>query len=111
MAKRDLIVVGTSAGGVEALKTMVSGLPPGFPATVFVVCHLPGGYRSLLPEILSRAGSLLASHPADGESFCPGHVYVAPPDRHLLLDAVGRMRLSRGARENNHRPAVDPLFR
>jgi two-component system, chemotaxis family, protein-glutamate methylesterase/glutaminase len=111
MAKRDLIVVGTSTGGVEALRRAVSGLPSGFPASVFVVCHVPGNHRSLLPEILSRAGPLLASHPADGEPFYPGHIYVAPPDRHLLLDSDGRMRLSRAARENNHRPAVDPLFR
>jgi two-component system, chemotaxis family, protein-glutamate methylesterase/glutaminase len=111
VAKRDLIVIGTSTGGVEALSKVVSELPSGFPATIFVVCHIPAGYRSILPEILSRSGPLLAIHPTDGEPFYPGHVYVAPPDRHLLLGPDGRMRLSREARENNHRPAVDPLFR
>jgi two-component system chemotaxis response regulator CheB len=111
MAERDLIVIGTSAGGVEALGRVVAGLPAGFPASLFIVCHVPAGYRSLLPEILSRSGPLLAGHPADGEPFYPGHIYVAPPDRHLLLGPDGRMHLSRAARENNHRPAADPLFR
>jgi two-component system chemotaxis response regulator CheB len=111
MARRDLIVIGTSAGGVEALAEIVRGLPTGFPASLFIVCHIPAGARSLLPEILSRSGPLLASQPADGEPFYPGHVYVAPPDHHLVLGPSGRMRLSRAARENHHRPAVDPLFR
>ncbi len=111
MPARDVIVIGTSAGGVEALAQVVRGLPPGFPASVFVVCHFPPGGRSVLPDILSRAGPLLASHPADGDPFLPGHIYVAPPDRHLLLAPDGRVRLTRDARENHFRPAVDPLFR
>src|SRR5262245_42965428 len=111
MPVRDIIVVGTSAGGVEALAGMARGLPVGFPASVFVVCHTQAGTRSVLPEILSRAGPLLANHPTDGEPFHPGHVYVAPPDHHLLLGPGGRVRLTRGPRENHHRPAIDPLFR
>lgn len=111
MARRDLIVIGTSMGGIQALSEVARGLPPGFPASVFVVCHIAPGARSILPEILSRSGPLLASHAADGEPFYPGHIYVAPPDHHLLLGPDGRMRLSRAARENHHRPAVDPLFR
>lgn len=111
MPGRDIIVIGTSAGGVETLRQVARGLPAGFPASVFIVCHLPGGSRSVLPELLSRAGSLLATHAVDGEMFHPGHLYVAPPDCHLLLGPDGRMRLSRGARENHHRPAIDPLFR
>jgi len=111
MAVRDIIVVGTSAGGVEALSQLVRGLPSGFPASLFVVSHFPPGGRSVLPEILSRSGPLLATHAVDGEPFYPGHIYIAPPDHHLLLGPEGRMRLSRGARENHNRPAVDPLFR
>lgn len=111
MAGHDIIVIGTSTGGVEALTQLVGGLPAGLPASLFVVCHFPPGGRSVLPDILSRAGPLLVGHAADGEPFYPGHVYVAPPDRHLLLTPDGRMRLSREARENHHRPAVDPLFR
>jgi two-component system, chemotaxis family, protein-glutamate methylesterase/glutaminase len=75
------------------------------------VCHFPPAGRSVLPTILSRAGPLLASHARDGQPFYPGHVYVAPPDCHLLLRPERRMRVTRGPRENNHRPAVDPLFR
>jgi two-component system chemotaxis response regulator CheB len=111
MPGRDLIVVGTSAGGVDALVQLVRGLPAGFPASIFVVCHFPAGKRSLLPNVLSRAGPLLATHALDGEPFQPGHIYVAPPDHHLLLTDDGRMRLTRDARENNARPAIDPLFR
>lgn len=111
MAGRDIVVIGTSAGGVEALTQLARGLPPGFPASVFVVCHFPPGGTSVLPQILGRAGPLPAAHAADGEAFEPGRVYVAPPDRHLLLTADGRTRLTRDARENRFRPAVDPLFR
>lgn len=111
MAGRDLIVVGTSTGGVDALVQMVRGLPAGFPASLFVVCHFPSGWRSVLPDILSRAGPLLATHVLDDEPFQPGHIYVAPPDRHLLLAEDGRMRLTRDVRENHARPAIDPLFR
>ncbi len=111
MAARDIIVVGTSAGGVETLSRLVRRLPSGFPASIFIVCHLPTGAHSFLPEILSREGALLASHAVDGEPFYPGQIYVAPPDRHLLLGPDRLIRLSRAARENRHRPAVDPLFR
>jgi two-component system chemotaxis response regulator CheB len=111
MAGRDIIVVGASAGGVQALTELVRGLPAGLPASVFVVCHFPPGGRSILPEILSRAGTMPASHARDGEPFYPGHIYVAPPDRHLLLAPGGATRLTRDARENHFRPAVDPLFR
>jgi two-component system chemotaxis response regulator CheB len=111
MAKRDLIVIGTSSGGVQALQTLASGLPRGFPASLFAVCHLRPASRSNLAEILSRAGPLLATNPVDEERFYPGHIYVAPPDRHLTLEPEGTMRVTAGPRENNHRPAVDPLFR
>jgi two-component system chemotaxis response regulator CheB len=111
MASRDLIVVGASTGGVEALVELAGGLPPGFPASVLVVCHFPPGSRSILPEILSRAGPLPAGHPVDGEPVLPGHIYVAPPDQHMVVGSGGRIRLTREARENHHRPAVDPLFR
>jgi two-component system chemotaxis response regulator CheB len=111
MAVRDIIVIGASAGGGETLAQVVHGLPAGFPASVFVVCHFPPGGRSILPQILSRSGPLLATHAADGEPFHPGHIYVAPPDHHLLLGPDGQVRVTRGPRENHHRPAIDPLFR
>lgn len=108
-ATRDIVVVGASAGGVEALKSMAHDLPEDLPACVFVVLHLPPEGRSLLPEILSRAGPLPARHARDGERFEPGTLYVGPPDQHLELD-VETIRLSRGPRENGYRPAVDRLF-
>jgi two-component system chemotaxis response regulator CheB len=111
MAHHDIVVIGASAGGVEALTRLVRGLPPGLSASLFVVCHFPSTARSVLPEILSRSGSLLAAHAIDGEPFYPGHIYAAPPDYHLLLAEGKRMRLSRGPRENHHRPAIDVLFR
>ena len=110
MAGRDVVVVGASAGGVEALMGLVRALPADLPAAVFVVLHVPPTGTSLLPEILSRRGPLPARHPADGEAFRPGQIYVAPPDRHLLVQR-GRVCLTRGPRENRARPAVDPLFR
>jgi two-component system chemotaxis response regulator CheB len=111
MVGRDIIVVGASAGGVEALTLLAAGLPPGFPASLFVVCHFPPGSRSVLPKILSRSGPLLAVHATEGERFLPGQIYVAPPDYHMLLAPDGVLRLTRDAQENHHRPAIDPLFR
>jgi two-component system chemotaxis response regulator CheB len=110
MAHHDIVVIGASAGGVEALTRVVRDLAAGLPASLFVVCHFPPGQSSALPAILSRSGPLLATHAIDGEPFHPGHIYVAPPDYHLLL-AEDRIQLTRGPRENHHRPAVDPLFR
>lgn len=111
MEHRDIIVIGASAGGVEAVRSIASQLPADFPAAVFVVIHFPSYVTSSLPEILTRAGPLPARHPEDGERIEPGHIYLAPPDRHLLIERGGSIRLSRGPRENGHRPAVDPLFR
>jgi len=110
VAAHDLVVVGASAGGVEALTELVRGLPAGFPAALLVVVHFPADGTSMLPLILARRGPLPAVHAEDGTKIRPGTIYVAPPDRHLLVDG-GRMRLSRGPRENNHRPAADVLFR
>jgi two-component system, chemotaxis family, protein-glutamate methylesterase/glutaminase len=110
VAHRDVVVVGASAGGVEALRAMAAGLPAGLPAAVLVVLHVPRDAPSSLPRILDRSGPLPARAAFDGEPLVPGRIYVAPPDRHLLV--IGdRLRLSRGPSENGHRPAVDPLFR
>lgn len=106
---RDIIVIGASAGGLEALKRLVRDLPQDLPAALFVVVHI-GARRSTLPAILSAAGPLPAAWARDGEPIRPGRIHVAPPDHHLLVEP-GRMRLSRGPRENRTRPALDPLFR
>jgi two-component system, chemotaxis family, protein-glutamate methylesterase/glutaminase len=105
-----LVVVGASAGGVEALKTFVAGLPPELPAAVGVVLHVSPNGRSRLPEILSRAGRLPTAHALDGEPIRAGRIYVAVPDRHLVARR-GRWVVVRGPRENHARPAIDPLFR
>ncbi len=110
MPGHDIIVVGASAGGVEALKELVAHLPPDLPAVVFVVVHVPAYHTSAMPNILTRASPLEAVHPQDGETIQPGCIYVAPPDQHLLINN-GHIHLSRGPRENGHRPAIDPLFR
>lgn len=110
MSSRNIIVVGASAGGVEALQKLAGGLPTGLQAAVFVVLHqLPTG-KGLLPQLLNRAGPLPARDASDGELIENGRIYTAPPDRHLLLEN-NRCRVVRGPRENFSRPAVDPLFR
>src|SRR5204862_7311337 len=110
MPNRDVVAIGASAGGVEALTTIVSALPAATEASIFIVLHLPAEGTSRLPTILNRAGALPAAHPAEAEPIRHGRIYVAPPDRHLLV-RDGRIRLSPGPRENGHRPAIDPLFR
>jgi two-component system chemotaxis response regulator CheB len=110
MPDHGIVVVGASAGGVEALADLAASLPGDLPAAVFVVLHLPATGTSALPEILSRHGPLPAGHVRDGEPIQPGRIYVAPPDHHVLL-RTGHVHLSRGPRENGHRPAIDPLFR
>jgi two-component system chemotaxis response regulator CheB len=106
----DIIVIGASAGGVEAAAAVARGLPADLPAAVFVVVHFPSWSRSVLPQILERAGPLPAAHAVDGESIRPGRIYVAPPGVHLLLHG-DTVRLVAGPRENGAIPAVDPLFR
>jgi two-component system chemotaxis response regulator CheB len=107
---RDVIVIGASAGGVEALKRLAAGLPADLSAAVFVVIHRADGPPSYLADILDAAGPLAAATAEDGQAFARGRIYVAPPDRHLL---VGRdhVHVRRGPRENRMRPAIDPLFR
>jgi two-component system chemotaxis response regulator CheB len=106
----DIIVIGASSGGIESLIEVVAGLPQDLSAAIFVVLHVSPQSKSELPAILSRAGPLPAAHAKDDETIAPGRIYVAPPDLHLLLNSE-RVRLVRGPKENNTRPAVDPLFR
>lgn len=110
MPGHDIIVIGASAGGVEALTELVGGLPPDLPAAVFVAVHVPADSRSALPDILSRSGPLPAAHAQDGEAIQQGRIYVAPPGRHLLVEQAV-LRLSLAAQEHHTRPAADPLFR
>jgi len=110
MAGHDIVVIGGSAGGVEALRRICAGMPKDFQAAIFVVIHISPISRSVLPELLSRAGPLPARHPANNEKIAPGTIYVAPPDFHMLVQP-GHVVLGRGPHENRTRPAIDPLFR
>ncbi len=110
MPGHDIVVIGASAGGVEALSKLVHRLPAGLPASIFVVLHIPPQNPSMLPAILSRSGPLPAIHPTDGTVAEHGHIYVAPPDHHLLLEDE-HIRVVHGPKENRYRPAIDPLFR
>ena len=96
MPKQDIVVVGASAGGVEALQIFAASFPSDLSAAVFIVLHIGSGgseKRSHLPEILTRAGALTAVHPRDGDPIEKGRIYGAPPDCHLLM-AADRITLS-----------------
>jgi two-component system, chemotaxis family, protein-glutamate methylesterase/glutaminase len=109
-ARRDLVAVGGSAGGVEALKVFVGGLPVDLPATVLVALHLPATGRSYLAEILQRRSALQVLPAEEGLPLKPGLVVVAHPDTHLLA-VDGVVALGRGGRENGARPAHDAMLR
>jgi two-component system chemotaxis response regulator CheB len=110
MTTKKVVVIGTSAGGLEALRTVVAGLPPDFPAAVCVVMHTSPHAPGVLHDILGRAGRLKTVSVRTPTRLEPGTIYVAPPDFHLLVEP-GRVRTSKGPKENRFRPAIDPLFR
>lgn len=110
---QKLILIGASAGGVNALTSITSALPADLPATVLIVMHI-GARQSLLPEILQKLCQLPVKHAEDGAPLLPGQVLIAPPDRHLTVEkheGLPRARLWHGPKENYTRPAIDPLFR
>lgn len=109
MTPRDLVVIGTSAGGVEALTALCRAFPANLAAAVLVCLHV-SSRGSQLPHILTRSGPLPAAHALDGDVLRSGHVLIAPPGLHLAVEA-GRVRLAFGAHENGARPSIDVLFR
>jgi two-component system chemotaxis response regulator CheB len=106
----DIVVIGGSAGATEALLELLRQLPGSFPACVFVAYHMPPHAEGVLHKTLAGAGALRVRLAEDGDPVRHGVVYVARPDRHLLVDD-GVVRVVRGPRENHWRPAIDPLFR
>jgi two-component system chemotaxis response regulator CheB len=107
--RRDIVVIGASAGGLPVLLRLARELPPGFPASVLIVQHI-GSHPSELPRLLAHHGRNPAVHPRPGDPLAHGTLYVAPPDHHMLL-ARDAIVLNREAKENHARPAIDPLFR
>jgi len=108
---RNIIVIGTSAGGLDALDEIVRQLPADIPASIFIVQHLaPQNSGEALLERLGKYRSFRCKLAEDGESFKPGRIYIAPADYHLLVKK-GSLLVTKGARENRYRPAIDPLFR
>jgi two-component system chemotaxis response regulator CheB len=105
-----VVIAGASAGGVEALVALVRSLPADFPHAMLIVLHVSPTGTSVLPAILARACRLPVCAPTDGEELQPGHVYVAPPDSHLVVEG-SQLRLSHAPRENGHRPAIDATMR
>ena len=109
-AGHDIVVIGASAGGVEALRELVGGLPPDFSGSLFVVLHMPPNLPSHLARILQRAGPLPAVQVMEPQVVSPGTIYVAPPNQHLIVHR-GHVQPFPGPRENSARPSVDVLFR
>ncbi|WP_111640298.1 chemotaxis protein CheB [Marinimicrobium alkaliphilum] len=106
-----LVVIGASAGGMAALKTLVAQFPKDFPAPVFIVNHMGANTTGeALVKVLNESGSLTCVHARNEQVFEPGHIYLAPSDQHMLI-AEGKILVTKGARENRSRPAIDPLFR
>jgi two-component system, chemotaxis family, protein-glutamate methylesterase/glutaminase len=108
--KRDVVVIGASMGGVEALKRLLGCLPADLPASLFIVLHTADHEPGLLARVLGRASRLPVETAEEGRRFASGHVYVAPPDRHLIV-GHDHVHVRRGPREHGARPAIDPLFR
>jgi two-component system, chemotaxis family, protein-glutamate methylesterase/glutaminase len=109
VADFPVLAIGASAGGLEAVRRITEALPRNCGAAVALVMHV-GRQPSQLPEILNWHGKLPAAFAEEGAMLEPGHIYVAPPDRHLLLQAPGRIHLDDGTLVHHTRPAVDPLF-
>ena len=110
MPPRHVVVIGASAGGIEALRELIAGLPADFPAAIAVVLHTSPQSPGILHDILTRSGHLEAVSPQDRDRLRAARIYVAPPDFHLLIEP-GRVRVAKGPKENRFRPALDPLFR
>jgi len=107
-----IIVVGASAGGLNALITLVQQLPKDFPAPLLVVQHISADASGdVLLNALNKSGKLTCLHAIDGALIQTGAIYLAPSDHHLLVGKDGQLRVTKSAQENRSRPGIDPLFR
>ena len=108
----QVIVVGASAGGLNALVALVQQLPENFPAPVLIVQHISADASGdVLLDALNKHGKLNCLHAVHGEPVKTGNVYLAPSDHHLLIEKGGHLHVTKGAQENRSRPGIDPLFR
>jgi two-component system chemotaxis response regulator CheB len=107
--RRDVVVIGGSAGGLEAIRGILDRLPQDLDSAIAVVIHRSPHFESQLPRVLGWRCRLPVVEPADGDAFEAGHVYAAPRDQHMLIDGE-RIHLNRGPKEHGTRPAIDPLF-
>jgi two-component system chemotaxis response regulator CheB len=110
MVARDIIVIGASAGGFDAIQKLVASFPSDLRAAIFITLHQYERNKGILPEVLNRIGSLPAQHPREEMPIELGHIYIAPPDYHLIL-TPGAVHLSHGPRENLQRPCINTMFR
>src|SRR3954465_8799466 len=110
MGRRDIVVIGASAGGVQALMRVVSALPLPFPASVFVVVHTSPSSIGMLDKVLNRVDGQRARYARDGMKIERDAIYIAPPDKHMILDN-GTIGINTGPKQNRNRPAIDALFR
>jgi two-component system chemotaxis response regulator CheB len=107
---KRLVVIGASSGGIDTLRTIISGLPDAFSAPIAIVIHTSPESPGVIPDILRRITRRPVSQAYDRQRIEAGHIYVASPDCHLLIEP-GRLRVTKGPREHRFRPAIDPLFR
>jgi two-component system chemotaxis response regulator CheB len=108
----QVVVIGTSAGGMYALKKLIAQIHKEFPLPILVVQHIsPDATGNVLLDSLSKSGNLHCQHAKNGSSLIPGHLYLAPSDHHLMIDSELKILVTKGAHENKSRPAIDPLFR
>jgi two-component system, chemotaxis family, protein-glutamate methylesterase/glutaminase len=110
MERKNIIVIGASAGGFDVIKKLIALLPAELDAAIFIVWHMSPDVQGVLPRALNQFSKIPAAHAVDREPVKRGRIYVAPPDHHMLIDN-GYIRVTRGPKENRFRPAIDPLFR
>src|ERR1700730_5928144 len=110
-SRRDIVVIGASRGGIEAIREIVAALPLNLRSTLLIVLHISPTNASFFPAILSRGGRLPAEHGRNDINIRRGRIYVAPPDHHMTVGPIGFIGLDQGPKEHHTRPAADPLFR